>query len=105
MNQFELLWNKYPKRVGKKEALYYYNEAIKKGETFDTIVQGLDNCIEYLKNEDIPDITIKNGSNWFKGECLDDDYELVIITMTFHFRHPPGDSSFYLNKFTYRPAT
>lgn len=29
MNQFELLWNKYPKRVGKKEVLYYYNEAIK----------------------------------------------------------------------------
>lgn len=35
MNQFELLWNKYPKRVGKKEALYYYNEAIKKGECLD----------------------------------------------------------------------
>lgn len=65
MTERILLSKKYPKRVGKKEALYYYyyNEAIKKGETFDTIEQGLDNYIEYLKNEDIPDITIKNGSN------------------------------------------
>ena len=67
INQFELLWKKYPKRVGKKEALYYYNEAIKKGETFDVIKRGLDNYIEYLKNEATPDIIIKNGSNWFKG--------------------------------------
>lgn len=85
MNQFELLWKKYPKRVGKKEALYYYNEAIKKGETFDTIEQGLDNYIEYLKNEDIPDITIKNGSNWFKGECWDDDYEVSYHNIDFPF--------------------
>ena len=89
MNQFELLWNKYPKRVGKKEALYYYNEAIKKGETFDTIEQGLDNYIEYLKNEDIPDITIKNGSNWFKGECLDDDYEVSYHNIDFPFYASP----------------
>ena len=85
MNQFELLWNKYPKRVGKKEALYYYNEALKKGETFDTIEQWLDNYIEYLKNEYIPDITIKNGSNWFKGECWDDDYEVSYHNIDFPF--------------------
>lgn len=29
IKQFEFLWNKYPKKVGKKEALYYYNQAIK----------------------------------------------------------------------------
>lgn len=75
INQFELLWNKYPKKVGKKEALYCYNQAIKNGETFDTIKQGLDNYVEYLKNEDTPDIHIKNGSNWFKGECWNDEYE------------------------------
>lgn len=62
-----MLWKKYLKRVGKKEALYYYNKAIKKGETFDVIKRGLDNYIEYLKNEAAPDIIIKNGSNWFKG--------------------------------------
>lgn len=70
-----MLWNKYPKKVGKKEALYCYNQAIKNGETFDTIKQGLDNYVEYLKNEDTPDIHIKYGSNWFKNECWNDEYE------------------------------
>lgn len=75
INQFELLWNKYPKRVGKKEALYYYNQAIKKGESFNIIEQGLDNYIDYLNNEGTPDIHIKYGSNWFKNECWNDEYE------------------------------
>ena len=75
VNQFELLWNKYPKKIGKKEALYCYNQAIKKGESFDIIEQGLDNYVEYLESKDTPDILIKNGSNWFKGECWNDEYE------------------------------
>lgn len=75
INQFEFLWNKYPKKVGKKEALYYYNQAIKNGESFDFIEQGLDNYIDYLKNEGTPDIHIKYGSNWFKNEYWNDEYE------------------------------
>lgn len=85
INQFELLWKKYPKRVGKKEALYYYNEAIKKGETFDVIKRGLDNYTEYLKNEATPDIIIKKGSNWFKGECWNDEYEVYYNNIDFPF--------------------
>lgn len=85
INQFELLWKRYSKRVGKKEALYYYNEVIKMGETFNFIKQGLDNYIEYLKNEDTPDIIIKNGSNWFKGECWDDEYEVYYNIIDFPF--------------------
>lgn len=75
INQFEFLWSKYPKRVGKKEALYYYNQAIKNGESFEFIEQGLNNYIEHLKNDDTPDIHIKYGSNWFKNECWNDEYE------------------------------
>lgn len=85
MNQFELLWNKYPKRVGKKEVLCYYNKVIKKGETFDVIDQGVDNYIEYIKNEDTPDILIKNGSNWFKGECWNDEHEVNYHNIDFPF--------------------
>lgn len=85
INQFELLWDKYPKRTGKKEALYYYNQAIKNGESFDTIEQGLDNYIEHLKIDDTPDIHIKNGSNWFKGECWNDEYEVNYHNIDFPF--------------------
>lgn len=75
ISQFELLWSKYPKKVGKKEALYYYNRAIKKGESFNIIEQGLDNYIDYLNNDGTPDIHIKYGFNWFKNECWNDEYE------------------------------
>lgn len=85
INQFELLWDKYPKRTGKKEALYYYNQAIKNGESFDTIEQGLDNFIEHLKIDDTPDIHIKNGSNWFKGECWNDEFEVNYHNIDFPF--------------------
>ena len=85
INQFELLWNKYPKRVGKKEALYYYNQAIKNGESFEIIEQGLDNYIEHLKNDATPDIHIKYGSNWFKNECWDDEYEVNYHNIDFPF--------------------
>ena len=30
---------------------------------------------EYLNNEGTPDIHIKYGSNWFKNECWNDEYE------------------------------
>lgn len=85
INQFELLWNRYPKKVGKKEALNYYNEAIKNGGSFDIIEQGLDNYIEHLKDDDTPDIHIKNGSNWFKNECWNDEYEVNYNNIDFPF--------------------
>lgn len=75
-SQFDSLWNKYPKKVGKKEALHYYNEAIKNGESFDIIKHGIEKYLEYLLENDPPDILIKNGFNWFKGNCWNDDYEV-----------------------------
>lgn len=65
--------------------MYYYNQAIKNGESFDTIEQGLDNYIEHLKIDDTPDIHIKNGSNWFKGECWNDEYEVNYHNIDFPF--------------------
>lgn len=46
--QFDVLWDKYPKKIGKAEALYCYNEAIQEGYSFDVINQGLDNYIKYI---------------------------------------------------------
>ena len=80
-----MLWKKYPKKVGKKEALNYYNEAIKNGKSFDIIEQGLNNYIEHLKYDDTPDIHIKNGSNWFKNECWNDEYEVNYNNIDFPF--------------------
>lgn len=46
--QFDVLWDKYPKKIGKAEALKCYNEAIQEGYSFDVINQGLDNYIKYI---------------------------------------------------------
>ena len=43
----------------------------------------MDNYVEYLKSEDTPDIIIKNGSNWFKGECWNDEYEVYYNNIDF----------------------
>lgn len=58
----------------KKDKLKLINEVLN-GKSFDVIEQGLDNYIDYLKNEGTPDIHIKYGSNWFKNECWNDEYE------------------------------
>ena len=60
--QFEFLWDKYPKKIGKGVALYYYNKAIKNGESFDVIGEGLDNYIKYIEENGTQDIFIKNAS-------------------------------------------
>lgn len=75
-NQFESLWSKYPKKVGKAEALHYYDTAIKNGESFDIIDQGIDNYNEYINYNMTQDIFIKNGSTWFKNGCWNDNYEI-----------------------------
>ncbi|MGN1324337.1 MAG: hypothetical protein ACI4VR_03980 [Bacilli bacterium] len=73
-SQFEYLWNKYPRKIGKNEALYYYDKAIKNGELFDIIGGGLENYINYIEEKNTQDLFIKNGSTWFKGECWNDEY-------------------------------
>ena len=73
--QFEFLWDKYPKKIGKSAALYYYNKAIKNGESFDAISEGLDNYIKYIEENGTQDLFIKNASTWFKSECWNDEYE------------------------------
>lgn len=73
-NQFDYLWNKYPKKIAKKDALQYYNDAINEGESFEDIKNGLNNYLEFVKESDMQDIFIKNGSNWFKNYGWNDEY-------------------------------
>lgn len=72
--QFDVLWNKYPRKVGKAEALKYYNEAIEDGHSFDIINQGLDKYIRYIEINGTEKEFIKKGSSWFNGYCWEDEY-------------------------------
>lgn len=72
--QFDVLWDKYPKKIGKAEALNCYNEAIQEGYSFDVINQGLDNYIKCIDLNGIEKEYIKKGATWFSDYCWEDEY-------------------------------
>ena len=72
--EFEELWQIYPNKKGKKDALKHYIKARKKGTDFLTIKQGIERYNEYIKNNNIAIQYIKYGSSWFNQESWNDDY-------------------------------
>jgi len=59
---FISLWNKYPNKVGKKEALRHYETSVKTEEDIALINKALEN---YLKSERVAKGFIQNASTWF----------------------------------------
>lgn len=72
--EFENLWNLYPNKKGKTNALNDYIKARKSGVTFDAVLAGIYNYIEYINMEKTPERYIKHGSTWFHQHCWEDDY-------------------------------
>jgi len=62
--EFLDIWNKYPKRDGKKEAEKHFNASIKNAKDCEDINIALEN---YLKCESVKNGYIKNGSTWFNN--------------------------------------
>lgn len=69
--EFDALWSKYPRRVGKKDALRHYKAARKEAIRFEDIDRGLDKYIEYCRGK--PEQYIMQGSTWFCGHHWDDE--------------------------------
>ena len=59
---------------GKKDALKHFIKVRKKGVDFDTILKGLENYNEYIKQTNKSQQYIKQGSTWFNQECWNDEY-------------------------------
>lgn len=74
--EFEEVWQEYPKKQGKANALKAYIKAIKKGTDKQIIINGLKRYLEYIKIEKIETRYIKQGSTWFNQECWNDDYSI-----------------------------
>ena len=73
--EFETLWKKYPKKQGKKDAFRHYKAARKEGVDYQTISNGLDNYLEYIKRENRKPQFIQQGSTWFCGRHWEDEYQ------------------------------
>lgn len=61
---FDLIWNKYPKRVGKKMAIKHFEASVKTKKDLDDINKALAN---YLSSKRVLSGYIQNGSTWFNN--------------------------------------
>lgn len=61
---FEDVWSKYPKRVGKKDALRHFNASVKNENDVDNLWVALGN---YLKSERVYNGFIQNGGTFFNN--------------------------------------
>lgn len=73
-NDFENLWSLYPRKQGKTSALKSYQKAIKNGVDYETVLNGINNYLNYIRLEKIETQYIKQGSTWFNNNCWEDDY-------------------------------
>src|SRR6476620_10403176 len=74
-SEFELLWAKYPRKIGKAKALQSYIKARKvKKYTFEQIEIGLNKYVEYIEHQETDEQFIQHGSTWFNQEKWLDDY-------------------------------
>lgn len=75
-DEFQEIWNIYPRKEGRKNALKAYIKARKNGTSKETILSGLNAYISKIKAEKTDLQYIKHGSSWFAQECWLDDYSL-----------------------------
>lgn len=73
--EFASLWEKYPRKSGKKKAFSHFVAARKSGVELEAIRIGLDNYIKYLDSNFTPLEYTKLGSTWFCQECWNDEYK------------------------------
>lgn len=62
--QFEKIWEKYPNKVGKKQAIIHYRISVRTENDWRDINKALDN---YMETEKVKKGFIQNGSTWFNN--------------------------------------
>lgn len=74
--EFDLLWNMYPKKSGRKDALRHYKAAKKQGVTFAEVRDGIIAYKNYIEKTGTEKQFIKMGSTFFCQRSWEDDYEV-----------------------------
>ena len=87
-NQFNDLWDIYPRKERKNDAFKAYTKAIKKGVEHTTIQNGLKSYIEYVKANQTETKYIKQGGTWFNQECWNDEYKIDSNPKTNYSNYP-----------------
>lgn len=74
--EFAELWNEYPRKQGKENALKSYIKARKDGVDKSTVLAGIKAYKAFLKANKTDSKYIKQGSTWFNQHCWEDDYSI-----------------------------
>ena len=77
LEDFEYLWNLYPKKQGKQTALKAYESAVKRGTTKEEVETGIRNYIAWLNANHTDAQYIKNGDTFFRGAHWQNDYTIT----------------------------
>lgn len=75
-SEFTELWNEYPRKQGKENALKAYIKARTGGIDKSIILNGIKAYKAFLKANKTDSKYIKQGSTWFNQHCWEDDYNI-----------------------------
>ena len=64
---FQGLWNKYPRRLGRKQALRHFKASVKTMQEVLDIQKALWNFVQHHKKERTPEQFIPHGATWFNN--------------------------------------
>jgi hypothetical protein len=66
-DKFKVVWEKYPKRLGKKQALRHFCASVKSDDDLKLLETALNRYLEYVKFKGIEEQYIQHGSTWFNN--------------------------------------
>ncbi|MCH1976429.1 helix-turn-helix domain-containing protein [Enterococcus hirae] len=79
-NDFDKLWELYPRKKGKTAAFKHYKKAIKDGATNKQIQDGILSYKKEIETKKIEESYIKHGSTWFSNRGWEDEYDYSVNT-------------------------
>ena len=77
-DEFEKLWEIYPRKQGKKKALDSYIKARKEGTTYEEVEEGIFAYARLIKAEHRDEQYIKHGSTFFSQRAWLDDFTVNV---------------------------
>lgn len=95
-DEFNLLWELYPRKRGKANALKDYEKARKDKKnpvSMETVKQGIIDYKKYLIANKTEERFIAHGSTWFHQRCWEDDYKIGGKAIGSTGEHHAGHSS------------
>ena len=92
--EFNQVWDLYPKKQGKKPAQAAFIRARQNGTSLESIISGIKSYLDYIAAKKISQEYVKQGSTFFNQEAWNDDWSLPTGYSFFH-RKPNYDIERY----------